>query len=321
MSSMNDRRPAAVRPVTVFCGKGGVGKTTLSLAFALRHAARERRVLVITSHPLRELALSVSLAGLKESQPVAASNLFVVHIDPKEVLQGLVRQNAGSSLMADALINSRMYQSLIEVVPGLKEVALISRVRDLAVQGSGPEAPQGFDRIVWDAPATGHFLRTLEAARDFDSYLSGPLALVGKTLAGYLTDPSSLTLIPVTTLEEMAVDEVIEMCGKLAGGLGLRPAGLVCNMASPLLGSSEEEWEKLGRTFSAEVSGSPDASFLLERHAIERALFGKLRLVGGIPTHILRRKADSNSDVELLLDLAAEMADLPGTNQPGANRV
>jgi arsenite-transporting ATPase len=304
-----------VRPVTVFCGKGGVGKTALSLAFALRHAGKKRRVLVITSHPLPELALSVSLAGLKESHPVAASNLFVTHVDPREVLQGLVKQNVGSSLLADMVLNSRIFQSLIEVLPGLNEVAFVSRVRELAVKGSGPEAPQGIDWIVWDAPATGHFLRTLEVARDFESYLSGPLAVLGKTLAGFLSDPSSLTLIPVTTLEEMAVDEVIEMCEKLTGELGMRPAALVCNMASPLLATSEEKWEKLRRTFSAEVTGSPDASFILKRHAIERALFGKLRLAGGIPKHIVQRKAAWNSDVELLLDLAGQIGDLPGARR------
>jgi len=266
---------------------------------------------VVTSHPLPELALSVSLAGLKESHAVAASNLFVIYIDPREVLQGLVRQNIESALLTDTVLNSRIYNSLIEVLPGLKEVAFISRVRDFALRGSGPETPQRFERIVWDAPATGHFLRTLEVARNFDRYLSGPLALLGKTLAGFLSDPSSLALIPVATLEEMAVDEVIEMCEKLAGELEMRPAALVCNMASPLLGTSEEEWDKLHRTFSAEVTGSPDPSFILERHAIERALFGKLRLAGEIPTHIVRRKASWNSDIELLLDLAGRMGDLP----------
>jgi len=301
-----------VRPVTVFCGKGGVGKTALSLAFALRQAGEGHRVLVITSHPLPELALSVSLAGLRESNPVAAANLFVIHVDPKEVLGGLVRQSAGSSLLADTVLSSRVYRSLIEVLPGVKEIAFVSRVRDLAVQGAGPEAPQGFDRIVWDAPATGHFLRTLEVARGFDSYLSGPLALLGKSVAGFLSHPSSLTLIPVTTLEEMAVDEAIELCEKLMAELKMRPVALVCNMASPLLGTSDEEWERLRENFLAEVTGAPNASMILERHAIERTLFARLRLAGGIPTHIVRRKPGGTSDVGLLLELAAEMGGLPG---------
>jgi hypothetical protein len=119
----------------------------------------------------------------------------------------------------------------------------------------------------------------------------------------------------------MAVDEVIEMCGKLTAQLQMRPAALVCNMASPLLGTSEEEWEKVrralpGEVAPGEVAGARDVSFILERHAIERALFGKLRLASGIPTHIVRRKAKRNSDVELLLDLAGQVGDLPGAGKP-----
>jgi Anion-transporting ATPase len=308
MSSTPERpAPRNFEPVTVFCGKGGVGKTSLSLAFALRQAGKGLRVLVITSHPLPELALSVSLAGLKEADPVAASGLFVVHIDPHEILSNVVRQNLGASRLTDTLLSSRIYQSLVEVVPGLKELAVVSRVRDLAVQGVGPEAPAGFDRVVWDAPATGHFLRTLEVARDFDTHLSGPLALLGKSLAGFLSRASSMRLIPVAILEEMAVDETIELCEKLTRGLGMPPAALVCNMASPLLGTSEEEWEKLRRDLPGEVGNPAGAAFLLERHEIERRLFTRLRHACGATARIVPRKGGWKSDVELLLDLAGKM--------------
>jgi arsenite-transporting ATPase len=292
------------RAVTIFCGKGGVGKTTLSLAFALGHAERGRKVLVVTSHPLQELALTISLKGLKESHPQAAANLFVIHIDSREVVAATVKQGIGSALLADAVLSSRIYKSLIEVIPGLKEIAFVARMRQLANKGVGPEAPQGFEMIVWDAPATGHFLRTLEAARNFDSYLSGPLAVLGKDLAGFLSDPAGVSPIPVAIPEEMAVDETIELCQKLNGDLKIRPSALICNMASPLLGASEADQEALQKNFAANVSGSGNLNFILERYAIERAMFGKLRLAGGMPLHIVRRRASPNSDVELLFDLA-----------------
>ena len=53
--------------LTVFCGKGGVGKTSLSLAFGLLSAQAGRSTLVVTSHPIEELALSLSLDGLEET--------------------------------------------------------------------------------------------------------------------------------------------------------------------------------------------------------------------------------------------------------------
>ena len=68
---------AAQSKIIVFCGKGGVGKTTLSLSMALRRAQSGKRVVVVSSHPLSELAVAVSLTGMADMFPKAASNLFV----------------------------------------------------------------------------------------------------------------------------------------------------------------------------------------------------------------------------------------------------
>src|SRR5258706_16264624 len=99
--------------IIVFCGKGGVGKTSLSLSLALRCAESGKRVVVVSSHPLSELAVTVSLSGLSKEFPVAARNLFVVHIEPRELLADLVRKNFPSQWVAQAVLDSQIYRSLI----------------------------------------------------------------------------------------------------------------------------------------------------------------------------------------------------------------
>src|SRR5579885_3448005 len=121
--------------LTIFCGKGGVGKTSLSLAFALRHADQGEPVLLVTSHPLRELAVSVSLAGLKEQRPLAAANLFIVHIDPLDILANKVRQVV-PELLANRVLASPIYGSLITIAPGIKEIAFLGRLHELAEKHS-----------------------------------------------------------------------------------------------------------------------------------------------------------------------------------------
>ena len=185
--------------LTVFCGKGGVGKTSLSLALGLRHAIQKHPTLVVTSHPLPELAASVSLAGLKERYPEAADNLFVIHVDPREVLNDTVRTTVPSSIVIKAILASSVYQSLVEVAPGLKEIAFLSRLHRLTEEPS--EAGKTFDRVVWDAPATGHFLQTLLVSRNFEQYLSGPFALLGAQLASFSSDSTRFAVLPITTLE------------------------------------------------------------------------------------------------------------------------
>src|SRR5438270_4559453 len=107
--------------ITVVCGKGGVGKTTLSLALGLKHANQGRRVVIVSSHPLPELAIAVSLEGIATRFPAAARSLFVVHLDPRELLREVVEENFPVQMVSQANLNSSIYRNLVEDAPGLKE--------------------------------------------------------------------------------------------------------------------------------------------------------------------------------------------------------
>ena len=299
--------PSKRFPLTIFCGKGGVGKTSLALAFALRHAEQGRPILVVTSHPLHELAVSVSLAGLKESYPKAAANLFIIHIDPLEILANKVRRTIPSDLLAKKVLASRIYKSLIEVAPGLKEIAFLGRLRQLAEESSRDGMPGQFSLLVWDAPATGHFLQTLKVSQSFEAYLSGPFGLLGREVSEFFSDVANLFLIPVTALEEMAVEETIELCEKLAGELKIRPAGLICNMASPALASPDSDFGNLRHQITREGGYSEDLKFIFGRCEIERALFHKLRSSIDAEFYIVKRVPSWNSDLDLLLNLSRQL--------------
>ncbi|OFV97436.1 MAG: hypothetical protein A3H28_08255 [Acidobacteria bacterium RIFCSPLOWO2_02_FULL_61_28] len=307
MTTASDRLP-----LTIFCGKGGVGKTTLSLALALWHADQGRSALVVTSHPLPELAVSVSLAGLKEKRPLAAANLFVIHLDPREILNNYVKQEIPTQLLAEAVISNRIYQSLIEVAPGLKELAFLGHLQQLTEQRSSQEGPRKFDLIVWDAPATGHFLQTLKVSRNFDLYLSGPFALLGKQLSHFFSDPSRYALLPVTTLEEMAVEETIELCAKLAADLDMRPRRVLCNMTSPLAASPDSEPPEPQHWQAREETASAGLQFILDRSGIERSLFRHLRASVATELRIVERQPQWETDLDLLLDLSRRLEGLPG---------
>ncbi len=289
--------------IIVFCGKGGVGKTSLSLSLALRSAQNGKRVVVVSSHPLPELAVAVSLAGLTTEFPIAAKNLFVVHIEPKDLLADLVRANFPSKWVADTVLHSNIYNNLIEVAPGLKEFQFLVRLQQLS-ERTASGAPD-YDLLLWDAPASGHFLSTLHAARNFETFLSGPLAAAGADLARFFSNTENITLLPVTTLEEMAIEETVEMCGKLEEEFSLKPQAVLLNLISPLGTASAADIESLRR------SGDPALRFAVERGDIERERARELRAKIPARQVPVERVRSWSTDLDLLRQIGKSLDSLP----------
>ena len=300
--------------VVVFCGKGGVGKTTLCLADGVRNASAGRRVLVVTSHPLNELAVTISLQGLAAEFPAAAQNLFVVHLDAKDLLAEVVRANFPIAMLAGAILESSLYRNLIEVAPGLKEFYFLIRLQQLAERrtesGAGARA---FDLLLWDAPASGHFLGTLRAARNFETYLQGPLAAAGAELARFFSKTGNVALLPVTTLEEMALTETMEMCKALRDEFELLPARVLMNMVSPAVGANAEELERLRQRAAEAGAGESGAAvrFAAGRGLLEAERAQTLAREFGAPALAVERARHWSSAVGLLAKLGEPLEALP----------
>jgi anion-transporting ArsA/GET3 family ATPase len=260
--------------VIVFCGKGGVGKSTLSLAMALKLARAGRRVLVISSHPLPELAVGLSIAGLAQRFPEASQRLSVMHIDPVEQISDLVHKHFPMALMARTVLNSAIFQNLIAIAPGLKEFFFLAKLQQLAERRSSGDAfTPGYDDLIWDAPATGHFLSTLRAARGFESFLSGPLSAAGAELHRFFSARNSMRLAAVTQPEEMAIAETLELSQALSKDFGIQPATIALNCVSPLCLADPQAIADLDATSASEAM-----KFAIDRGRTERAMCEKLAL-------------------------------------------
>lgn len=287
--------------LVVFCGKGGVGKTTLSMAFALMQAESGRRVVVVTSHPLKELALSISLAGLKKQHPESAQNLFIIYLNPQEILNEKLGQAIPSVFLRKAVLASRIYKSLIEVAPGLKEIAFLSRLTQLARgQAHDANAPE-FDLLVWDAPATGHFLQTLKVSRNFPAYLSGPLAALGTDIADFFSQPDNLLLYTVTTFDDMAVDETGELYASLINDIRIHPSGIIGNMASPWLAAR-------AKSDGMHQDRPPESLQLLwDRFQVEHTHFERLAELKPPQFLVVERVAETEPSTEFLFGISRRL--------------
>jgi anion-transporting ArsA/GET3 family ATPase len=294
--------------IAVFCGKGGTGKSTVSVALGIERAEKGEKVILISSHPIAELTLTVSLDGIRERFPRAAENLILLHLDAKEQLANLVRKTF--PILSEQILASSLYQSLIDVAPGLKEFYFLARLQQIAERKEREdEETLYYDLLIWDAPATGHFVSTLRAARTFETYLTGPLATAGAEVSRFFSNPENIRVVPVATAEEMAVQETIDLCRRLEKECNLGVHSVLLNLASPMVGADEASMEALE---GAAKGGGTALGFAARRGRLERERFDELRAGVQVPCHEIARVRHAGNDLDVLAALGPLVAGIVG---------
>ena len=159
-------------------GSGGVGKTTLSAALALRMAELERRVLVLTIDPARRLAdaLGVSLEGnnereitaqvLKEEGISLPGSLRAMMLDMKNTFDSMVKKASPSPEIRDRILANRYYQHLSTSVSGSQDYMAVEKLYEL-------EGRKDLDLVVLDTPPTRSALEFLSAPSRVVNVLEG----------------------------------------------------------------------------------------------------------------------------------------------------
>ena len=142
-----------------FGGKGGVGKTTMSSAYALKCARDGLATLVVSTDPAHSTSDVFDQEFTDEPQPVESEeNLHVMEVDPDDELQRhlMETKRALGDQVSAAMVNEIDRQiEMAHQTPGAYEAALFDRFVD--VMRDSDE----YDRVVFDTSPTGGTLRLL----------------------------------------------------------------------------------------------------------------------------------------------------------------
>ncbi|ELY40461.1 ArsA family ATPase [Natronorubrum tibetense] len=144
---------------TFFGGKGGVGKTTVSSAYALECVEAGLETLVVSTDPAHSTADVFDQEFSDEPQPVEGyDGLSAMEIDPEQEVQDHLmdlRRQLNSQLSA-AMVNEVDIQlEMAHQTPGAYEAALFDRFVEV-MRNADP-----YDRVVFDTSPTGSTLRLL----------------------------------------------------------------------------------------------------------------------------------------------------------------
>jgi anion-transporting ArsA/GET3 family ATPase len=166
--------------IIVCCGSGGVGKTTISAALALRAAERGRRVVVLTIDPARRLAQSMGIEALDNTpRPVAGASteqtsgnggsLDAMMLDMKRTFDEVVEGQA-SPEKAKQILENPFYIALSSSFAGTQEYMAMEKLGQIHADA---QRDGTYDLIVVDTPPSRSALDFLDAPERLSSFLDG----------------------------------------------------------------------------------------------------------------------------------------------------
>lgn len=151
--------------IILYLGKGGVGKTTVAAASALRSAELGYRTLVVSTDIAHSLADSLDQPLTGEPTQVAP-NLYAQEINVVDE----IRQNWGKmqGYVGNLLRKQGMNKAIADemaIIPGMEEIVSLLHINKQANEGN-------FDRVIVDAAPTGETIRLLTLPESFQWYVA-----------------------------------------------------------------------------------------------------------------------------------------------------
>lgn len=153
--------------VTMFAGKGGVGKTTCAAATALHYASLGEEALVVSTDPTPSLS---HIFEVKEKQkPVrVAEGLYLAELGIDEVKQMWDEKFGREVYEVFSAFVSVPYEQFADfitsILPGLRDEFTVDYIRRLAGE-------KRYRRIVWDTAPLGQTLGLLETPAMLNQHL------------------------------------------------------------------------------------------------------------------------------------------------------
>lgn len=190
--------------LVIVTGKGGVGKTAVATGIAIASARSGLRTVLVTldtgdtRHPLLDVPL--------EYQPYqAAPQLSVSRVDAFEAVREYVRRSMPFSALYEGIFAGAAFRNFASAAPGFEELMSLGKLYELCTSGQ-------FDRVVFDAPATGHMKLLLDVpGATMRAVHVGPLNHNASKIQDLLLDASKTRVVIATLAEEMAIEEALEM--------------------------------------------------------------------------------------------------------------
>lgn len=298
------RRPE--QQIVFVSGKGGVGKTAVASALAVREARTGKKVLLAELGEKSFLRFVFPEAG--KTTPVEVSErLSVVRWEVESCLREYLLYYLKVERLVDLFFANPIMRPFLDVAPALPELAILGKITS-GPRGIGPDMP--YDLVVVDTFATGHFRALLQAPQSLSRAVgAGPMGEQSRTMVEVLKNPQQTKIILVALPEELPVNETEELKNFLKQEVGVS-AQIVLNrnLPIPLAGQDFTQVQEQLRQAGLNAYGLNDfTEYLRLKEADQEKAWARIKSwqlkASRLPWHL------TNSWPELLQLLAQDLDD------------
>jgi anion-transporting ArsA/GET3 family ATPase len=335
----------AAKSIAVFCGPGGVGKTSVAAASAAVAAARlGGKVLVVTVDPARRLADALGLAalgnlerrvppdrlkaaGLELRDAVSPGRhprtpgLWAAMLDTKQSWDDLVLRHARDEETAYRILENRLYHNITARFVQSHDYIAMERLHEIHAEG-------GYDLIVVDTPPSRNALDFLEAPQRMADFF-------GSRLLRWLTMPYRVGGRRGARMVNLASKPFYQVADRLLGGQFLEDIGeFFLNFQTMYEGfvsrakSVEALLHDRRTTFivvsTLEAAPLREAEFFISELAVRKLHLGAVVLNKTLPDYLLDEAGDAAARALVAQPgpaAAAAAAAEPGLDPATAGRV
>lgn len=240
---MNDRASELARVklfdhrLVIVLGKGGVGRTTITAALAVAAARLGKRACVVEFGDTASLPPKFGLTGRSFAFRRGGPGVDVWSLTVPECIEEFAGRKLKLPPFARSVVRNRFVTTFVDAVPGLHDLLLLGKLENL-ISEPLPSDPH-YDLFVLDAPATGHGLTLLNAARTLTEITrTGPFYELARSIEVFLADPAKTATVLVTLPEDLPVQETLELARSLSGSGpdsdSFRPHTVIANQVEPI---------------------------------------------------------------------------------------
>ena len=202
-------------------GKGGVGKTVVSQAMALRLNQLGKRVLWATFEdpvmPTHELF---------EVRP----GLFHINCEPSQSFEEYAALKIGVAGLARIFLKNKVMRYLAKAAPGIHELVLLGKVWHERFN---------YDHVIVDMPSTGYGLAMFQSTRNFARlFQGGPIHRDADEMLNTFNDARLCGHLIVSLPEEMPLRESLELREHLINLFPENKSEFIANRIFPELKNS-----------------------------------------------------------------------------------